>query len=74
MSIIIDKDLSLIRGFGILNDEPSEYFRANKSYGALDFSFILATYIIDENMKVKFAHVDPSFTINAFVDSLLVHP
>lgn len=74
VSIIIDRDLSLMRGFGILDDTPSEYVRGNKRLGHADFSFIPATYIIDEHMKVKFAHVDAGFTINAFVDSLLVHP
>jgi len=74
VSIVIDEDLSLMRGFGILRDEPSSYTRADKNYGQTHFSFIPATYIVDEHMKVKFAHVDPSFTLNAFVDSLLLHP
>lgn len=74
VSIVIDDDLSIMRGFGIIDDKQSEYLRASKSFGKQDFSFIPATYIIDENLKVKFAHVDPDFTVNAFVDSLLIHP
>ncbi len=73
VSIVVDQDLSIMRSFGIISDAPEEYVRANHSYGSKDFSFIPATYIIDENQQVKFAHVDPSFTINAFVDSLLIH-
>lgn len=73
VSIIIDQDLSIMRSFGIINDSSADYVRANHTYGEKDFSFIPATYIIDENQKIKFAHVDPTFTINAFVDSLLIH-
>jgi len=73
VSIIIDKDLSIMRSFGIIDDTPVEYIRGSKAYKKKDFSFIPATYIIDENQKIKFAHVDPQFTINAFVDSLLIH-
>lgn len=74
VSIVIDEDLSIMRGFGIIDDNQTEYLRASINFGKQDFSFIPATYIIDENLTVKFAHVDPDFTINAFVDSLLVHP
>lgn len=73
VSIVIDQDLSLMRAFGVLDDQQTEYSRAEKSFGQQNFSFIPATYIIDENLRIKFAHADAEFTINAFVDSLLIH-
>lgn len=73
VSVIIDDDLSIMRSYGIIEDSPAEYIRGKKSYDTQHFSFIPATYIIDENQVIKFAHVDSNFTINAFVDSLLIH-
>lgn len=74
VSIIIDTDLSIMRSYGVVEEASSEYIRGNQSFKTADFSFIPATFIVDENQLIKFAHVDASFTINAFVDSLLIHP
>jgi len=74
VSVIIDTDLSILEAYKVLTHEKHRYTRNELIYQEEDFSFIPATYIIDENMEIKFSHIDPDFTVNAFVDSTLVHP
>ncbi len=74
LSIIIDDNQSILKQYGVISSEPSSYQRSEGQVVRSDFTFIPATYIINEDQKVTYAHYNPKFTINAFVDSTLVHP
>jgi len=73
LSIIIDENQSIMNEYGVITQEASEYIRVETHYGRHDFTLIPATYIINEDQKITYAHFNPKFTINAFVDSTLMH-
>jgi len=74
LSIVIDDDHRILDQYGVTRAEPSTYQRTSSHMGTSEFTLIPATYIINGDQKITYVHYNPEYTINAFVDSTLVHP